>query len=519
MNKELEKLDNDIMSKKLWTCDLDTIRYESIVQGKSFNGCKINKKDFSNKKIKHCTFNKAKITDVKSNGASFDGVEFKNSFFTKVNLSDVVLQECDFEGAVLKSVDFTGSSCIDVKMDNMFLTDVDLTDVRFVKKKGTIFSVFKNVNIKDSYFVDVEIIGSTLFYDSDVYNTDFTDSNLAISDIQESRFYGCDFEDSYFEDSSFYDVKFTDSKFINADFESVNIKKSVFTRCDFTGTNFSNAVLNGVDFTGCDLVEAKFTNVSLDGVDFTGADLTNADFTGAVWKNTVFPDVKNYPTFKRISHKQTALIKEGEIIKESVDMMKFLNENSNSVAFFFQGNYHLIDKNELSDKIQTNSETAKKNNSIVYECKRIVVKTMEPENFVIHKPLMKFGSIYIDIEYIKWVIANKGEDRIYEIVETADKVKSVISYQVLHKLTDNVYSSHCQEGHGGKIYKLQKIQKMQTSKKITFLNSQKAGKKQDIRNKTSRRKTKKIAPKPIHTKPSGSKKKSRSNKIETYLNK
>ena len=42
MNKELEKLDNDIMSKKLWTCDLDTIRYESIVQGKSFNGCKIN---------------------------------------------------------------------------------------------------------------------------------------------------------------------------------------------------------------------------------------------------------------------------------------------------------------------------------------------------------------------------------------------------------------------------------------------------------------------------------------------
>lgn len=474
-------------------CDrikLDLIRTKSVIQG-NFDSCIINKtQDFFNKRFSKSSFNKAKFTDVNCKSATFDEVEFKKTFFTKVNLSDVVLQECDFEGAVLKSVDFTGSSFIDVKMKNVFLTTVNFTDV---STANTI--EFHYANIKDTNFTNAGLTG-IVFFDSDFYNTNFNKSYLPVAEFESSRFYECNFEDANFKEVMFYDVKITNSNLSNANFTKANIKETDFTGADFTGVNFTDAKILKTIFTGAKMTNAQFKNADLDGVDFTGADLTNADFTGAVWKNTVFPDVKLSPTFKRILHKQNALIKEGHVIKGDVDMMKYLNENNNSVAFLFQGNYHLIDKNELSNKIQTNSENTKKNNSIVYECKE---PQLEP---VLHKPLMKFGSIYIDIEYIKRVIENKGEDRIYEIVETADKVKYVISYQVLHKLTDNVYSSHCQEGQGGKIYKLQKIQKMQTSKKITFLNSdhkelQKAGKmkrdfiNKNIRNKTSRLKTKK----------------------------
>ena len=100
---------------------------------------------------------------------------------------------------------------------------------------------------------------------------------------------------------------------------------------------------------------------------------------------------------------------------------------------------------------------------------------MIPENIVSNKPLMKLGAIglplnyaYIEISYIKHLIENTGndvKDRIYEIVETTNEVASVVSYQALHHIlregeqTHHLYrsASHCQEGQGGKLYKLRKI--------------------------------------------------------------
>ena len=166
-------------------------------------------------------------------------------------------------------------------------------------------------------------------------------------------------------------------------------------------------------------------------------------------------------SFKQIPVKQIA----SDIIEGDVVMTDFLTEKPNSVAFLFQNNYYLIDKDELSKMISTGDETKDKKNSIVFECK--IADTMSSENFVLKKPLMKLGSIglpvnysYIPTGYIEDVVKNtskKVNDRIYEIVKTADTVKSVVSYQVLKGLTRMVSSSHCQEGQGGSLFKLLRI--------------------------------------------------------------
>lgn len=123
--------------------------------------------------------------------------------------------------------------------------------------------------------------------------------------------------------------------------------------------------------------------------------------------------------------------------------------------------------------IQTNTLKEKQETSIIYECR--VSGSMNPENIVSNKPLMKLGAIglplnyaYMEISYIKHLIektCDDVKDRIYEIIDTTNEVASVVSYQALHHVLregeqmHHLYrsASHCQEGQGGKLYKLRKI--------------------------------------------------------------
>ena len=80
--------------------------------------------------------------------------------------------------------------------------------------------------------------------------------------------------------------------------------------------------------------------------------------------------------------------------------------------------------------------------------------------FVTHFTVILWCRSYIDINELHLILNETRrhvKNRIYEILPTEEVVKSVVSYQILHGLTDMVGASHCQEGQGGTIYKIRKV--------------------------------------------------------------
>ena len=494
-------------------CDtnLQRVNDSSAVSHIIFTNCHLNGQDFSNKTFKRSKFNKTHLSEINFKSVFLDDVDFTEaklvnvdfsniSEFTDVKFTDADFQYCNFDECAFKKVDFIRATWIsdpDIVFSSVSLEDVDFTDAKFT---GITFddaiiqnTTFKNATFENTDFSLGEFIGINFtganFTGATFDNCIFRDVDFIRVDFTSANFTGT----TTFEECIFRDVDYTEAELSRADFKNTELTRAVFTdsvltSAIFTGAKFSRAIfiraiLTGADFTRADFTRAVFTGAiftgaNLTGADFTGANLTGADFTGAnltdvIGMNIHSPTPPNYvhlsPSFKQIPLNQIAT----DIIEGEVEMTEFLTENTNSVVFFFQNNYYLVDKNELSKTIKTHSRTDKEDNSIVYKCK--IVDTMNPEKIVLNKPLVKLGSVgipvnysYIPIQYIKNVVDNtskKVKDRMYEIVKTTETVKTVVSYQVLHNIirqgedrnTLYVGASHCQKGQGGELYKLRKI--------------------------------------------------------------
>jgi len=399
--------------------------------------CKIPLKQFKEQNkftdidFRNCVY----FTNKEYPDKEFYNCNFKGVNFYKTKMTNVLFMNSQLDGANFGNADL-GSAY----MNNCICTDADLSNTN-LECAELLSSDFSGAN-----FTNAKLI--TTYKEAQI-----SDSNLKNAILMNMNLTG----------AIIHDTNFSGANLTGANLTNVNIMSSPMSKgSDFSGANLTGVNLTNVDLESSDLTNANLTNANLTNAILTNAILTGADLTGAKGINEpkitpIESPINISPIIKQISPNQTAI----DQIEGDVEMNKFLKENKNYIALLFGENYYLIDKSRLSNMIKTNSEDDKNGNSIVYECR--VSGTMRTENIVLEKPLMKLGPIglmnysYIPVKYIKKVIENTDKKgRIYEIVETG-MIQSVVSYQLLHGLTQAISASHCQAGQNGRVYKLRKI--------------------------------------------------------------
>ena len=453
----------------------------------------------SNIKISDCSLIGSNFSDTQFTNLNVENTNFAKSHFVRAEITDSAFNNCDFSESVLTQSKFIKCTFIHSVFDN------------------TIWGVEGSEN-PNAIFTDCSF-GNTTFIESDLIKVEFINAYLRGIEFYGSNLEGANLEGANLTDAGLTDTNLEGANLTGANLTGANLKKSYLNEANLNKANLTNALLGSArlidadlintnltganlkdaNLTNANLTDANLTNANLNGVDLTGTNLTgakNVKLTGH--NNKKLSPLQLSPSFKQISKNKTAF----DVIDGEVEMVEFLKLNLNSIAFFIQNHYYLIDKTELSRMI---SPTNKLKNSIVYEC--LVAGThdnprMNRENMNLDNPLMKLSSIgvpmtyaYIPIKYIQTVIntSRMVNDRIYEIVNTQVEVNSVVSYQILHNLTGWVSGSHCQEGQGGKIYKLQKIKN--AGKIVSDAIKRNATQHKYNNKSSSKRKTKKITSK------------------------
>ena len=483
-------LQNTIMNDVDFTkCNLEQVDLTGadLYQCKWENNPKCMDMDFINTKINDCDFLNNKMeqsnledsigSNIKMSNCSLIGSNFSDTQFTNLNIKNTNLTKSHFVRA--KITDSTFNNC---DFSNSILTQSNFIKCTFIHSNfdNTIW----NLETSNAIFTDCSF-GDTTFIESDLMKVEFINTYLKGIEFSGSNLEGANLTGANLTDADLTDTNLEGANLTGANLTGAILKKSYLNGANLNGANLTNALLCSARLIDADLIDANLTganlknvyltnanltdanlkDVNLKGVDLTGVNLTgakNVKLTGHI--NKKLSPLQLSPSFKHISKNKTAF----DVIDGDVEMVEFLKLNLNSIAFFIQNHYYLIDKTELSRMISTDN---KLKNSIVYEC--LVAGThdnprMNRENMNLNNPLMKLSSIgvpmtysYIPIKYIQTVIntSRMVNDRIYEIVvdKTKKEAVSVVSYQILHNLTDWISGSHCQAGQGGKIYKLQKI--------------------------------------------------------------
>ena len=508
-------------------CDIQKIKNNSTISGMDFTDCDMKGLVIADKTFTKCKFSKvnltnAKLKNIKFIEVKFEGVKFVSAILEKVYFKKCIFSDLDFTDAKMRKMNFKKAVLNeDVVFKDAILTESNFEDANLYTAdfEGALFN---ETNFDSATFVEANLKGVEAI-DSSFKKADFNEANLIYANFESIEMTGAMFIKANLIEANLMGANLGGAFFRDADLTGANLLETDLTGARLTraylrGANLIGAILTSADLKNADLKGADLTDADLTGANLTDANLTDANLTGATIPNGVLSGaigaVVNvrvnrpaYPTlinpsvdelshsFKKIPVKQIA----SDIIDGDVVMTDFLTENLNSVAFFFQNYYYLIDKNELSKTISTGDEIKDMNNSIVFECYR--ANTMRPENIVSEKPLMKLGSIglpvnysYIPTGYIEDVVKNtskKVNDRIYEIVKTTDTVKSVVSYQVLKGLTSAVSASHCQEGQGGSLFKLLKIKNAgrivsDTIKRVATMKRSRRGGRKTRKNSRSR---------------------------------
>ena len=513
-------------------CDIQKIKNNSTISGMDFTDCDMKGLVIADKTFTKCKFSKvnltnAKLKNIKFIEVKFEGVKFVSAILEKVYFKKCIFSDLDFTDAKMRKMNFKKAVLNeDVVFKDAILTESNFEDANLYTAdfEGALFN---ETNFDSATFVEANLKGVEAI-DSSFKKADFNEANLIYANFESIEMTGAMFIKANLIEANlmganlggafFRDADLTGANLLETDLTGARLTRAYLRGANLIGAILTSADLKNADLTGADLTDADLTGANLTDANLTDANLTDANLTGATIPNGVLSGaigaVVNvrvnrpaYPTlinpsvdelshsFKKIPVKQIA----SDIIDGDVVMTDFLTENLNSVAFFFQNYYYLIDKNELSKTISTGDEIKDMNNSIVFECYR--ANTMRPENIVSEKPLMKLGSIglpvnysYIPTGYIEDVVKNtskKVNDRIYEIVKTTDTVKSVVSYQVLKGLTSAVSASHCQEGQGGSLFKLLKIKNAgrivsDTIKRVATMKRSRRGGRKTRKNSRSR---------------------------------
>lgn len=168
-----------------------------------------------------------------------------------VNFAQMNLDRADLRGAVLDECllrEFTG-----VRLDGVALSGAWLPDATDCTLTG---ATLRDVSWNPNTFTRCDFSGAVL-----------TDISGGWCTVVECAFVGAAFRG---------DTDLEESKFGGCDFSRADLTGAKLLGCDFTG-----ATQAGADLTGADLRRAKFVDADLRGTVLRGASLAGADLTGA----------------------------------------------------------------------------------------------------------------------------------------------------------------------------------------------------------------------------------------------
>jgi hypothetical protein len=156
------------------------------------------------------------------------------------------------------------------------------------------------------------------------------------------------------------------------------------------------------------------------------------------------------------------------ISREDTFVYKHLTDSADNIVFYYPhgntGHFYITDKNTLQ-------HLCKDMNYVKYACKGVyTILYVTPDKYHGDVPYLagkSFGFYGIlSIAQLKTIVESK-EDHQFIVLKESGTVPSTVSLQMLGPNANAVSSSHCQEGHGEKIYSMHRVD----WKKLPFQSS------------------------------------------------
>jgi hypothetical protein len=288
--------------------------------------------------------------------------------------------------------------------------------------------------------------------------------------------------------------------------------RGAFLRAAFVrGADLRGADLRGADLWRADLQLADLRRADLTGANLAEAYLTGADLTGAIMpqvqpqpqRQSISPPVAPYKQFHDVTKHPIPLSREhyklsidklrkhqefDVITRDNIFVYRHLTESADNIVFYYPhgntGKFYITDKNTLT-------YLCKDENSVKYACKGVYTSILyvTPDKYHGDVPYLagkSFGFYGIlSIAQLKTIVESK-EDHQFIVLKESGTVPSTVSLQMLGSNANAVSASHCQEGHGEKIYSMHRVD----WKKLPFQSSHLSKSKRSLSKQKSLNKSK-----------------------------
>jgi hypothetical protein len=188
-------------------------------------------------------------------------------------------------------------------------------------------------------------------------------------------------------------------------------------------------------------------------------------------------------------------------MERDINVLNFMNEDPKNIAFYFNNQICLTNKDSLHYSI-TDPENKGKN--IKYECLR--TGSMNPSNIVFTNPYFSMRTIgsygLVSLGQINEIIQNESIRYVEMATEPIKQLVSTASLQTTGPNPNYVSASHCQEGQGENVYNLLNIVNVSTTggRKRKYTKRKKNKRTKNKRTKNKRTKKNKKTNKKIHIK-------------------
>jgi len=149
-------------------------------------------------------------------------------------------------------------------------------------------------------------------------------------------------------------------------------------------------------------------------------------------------------------------------MERDINVLNFMNEDTKNIAFYFNNQIYLTNKDSLQYSIK---DPQNKGKNIKYEC--LTTGSMNPTNIVFDKPYFSMRSIgsygLVSLGQINEIIQNETIRYVEMTTEPIKQLVSTASLQATGPNPNYVSASHCQEGQGENVYNLLNITNISTT--------------------------------------------------------
>jgi surface protein len=149
-------------------------------------------------------------------------------------------------------------------------------------------------------------------------------------------------------------------------------------------------------------------------------------------------------------------------MERDINVLNFMNEDPKNIAFYFNNQIYLTNKDSLQYSI---TDPQNKGKNIKYEC--LTVNSMSQSNIVFDAPYYSMRAIgsygLVSLKQINEIIQNESIRYVEMTTEPIKQLVSTASLQATGPNPSYVGASHCQEGQGENVYNLLNITNISTT--------------------------------------------------------